>query len=245
MIHVDVGGTLHYQELEDSTIERPGEPLLHYTMAILDESYASQVMQLQNIIVEEINDPVFYDPVTPENIQKRFEKEGLTIGVFFDNQLIGFRIIHFPPPEDDNFGKDLGMGKAELPKVAHLAATIVHPSYRRYQFAYKMNLHAVELIKSFGFRHLCSTVFPGNFPNIVTQFRTGLTIRRLKEKYGGKLRYIFYRDLAADRPVFNEKKLIVPITDVDTQVRLLEKGYVGYSIETGGDQIKIVYAGRD
>ena len=224
------------------TVKNAGDE--HYRMLLLDESYHDQVIRLQDEIVEEINDPVFYDPVTPENIKKRFQEEGRTIGTFAGDQLIGCRISHFPPAGGDNFGVDINLPAHELPYVAHLAATMVLSQHRGDELAYRMNLHALDIIKALGFRHICSTVFPTNIANIVTQFKTGLSIHALKEKYEGKLRYIFYRSIEKTKAQYAPGPVRISIHDIAGQKALLEKGFIGCAMDRASGDPEILYFKR-
>ena len=228
--------------VEKGIITRQDGNEANYEMAFLDESYSGQVNQLQDEIVEEINDPVFYDPVAPEDIEKRFGREGRIIGTFADQRLIACRIIHFPPPGGDNFGIDINLPEKELPDVAHLAGVLVLPLYRRNALAFAMNLHAIDAIKSLGYRHLCSTVFPGNLANVATQFKTGLFIRGLKNKYGGKPRYIFYQDLQKPVVVEARESKTISIEDIEYQKQLLEEGYLGYNLTMSPDALEIHFS---
>ena len=228
--------------IEKGVLTKQSGEDVQYEMSFLDESYLVQVSHLQSEIVKEINNPVFYDPVEPEDIRKRFKREGRIIGTFADQRLIGCRIIHFPPPGGDNFGIDINLAENALPEVAHLASTLVLPLYRGNAIAYRMNLHAIREIKTLNYRHLCSTVFPGNFANVATQFRTGLFIRGLKHKYGGKLRYIFYQDLNKPIVVEDRESINIGIDDVALQKQLLEEGYLGYSLSITPEVFEINYS---
>ena len=213
-----------------------------YRMELLDEIHFDIVAELQEEIVEEIGDPVFYDPVAPDNIMKRFRLEGRTIGTFVGRRLVAFRILHFPPADGDNFGKDIGLASEEFPKVAHLAATLVRKEFRGNGLAFKMNFQALKLIRQMRFVHACATVFPANHANVATLFKTGLIICGLKDKYGGKLRYIFYRDLSRRWEIPEGPDAIdVKADDIDGQKKLLERGFWGTSIVGGDGSLRIVY----
>ncbi len=211
-------------------------------MELLDEIHFDIVAGLQEEIVEEIGDPVFYDPVAPDNIMKRFRLEGRTIGTFVGGRLVAFRILHFPPADGDNFGKDIGLATEELPKVVHLAATLVRKEFRGNGLAFKMNLQALEMSRQMRFVHACATVFPANHANVATLFKTGLIICGLKDKYGGKLRYIFYRDLSRRLKIPEDPDAVeVKTDDIDGQKKLLENGFCGTALAGGDGSLRIIF----
>ena len=215
---------------------------LAYRMELLDEIHFDIVAGLQEEIVEEIGDPVFYDPVAPDNIVKRFRLEGRTIGTFVGRRLVAFRILHFPLADGDNFGKDIGLESEELPNVVHLAATLVRKEFRGNGLAFKMNLQALKMIEQMRFVHVFATVFPANHANVATLFKTGLIIRGLKDKYGGKLRYIFYRDLSRRLEIPEGSDVVeVKADDIDRQKKLLKNGYCGIALAGGDGNLRVVY----
>ena len=234
-----------YEPISSGSFKSDRGEELSYEMALLDESHLSLAMDLQQRIVDEINDPIFYDPVILDNMKKRFRAEGRIIGTFIRRRLVALLVMHFPSRVEDNFGKDIDLPPHELKRVAHLASMLVHPDYRGNALAYRMNMVALPLLRRMRFCHVCSTVFPGNYPNIVTMFKTGLVIRALKDKYGGKQRYIFYQHL--ERPyseVVRGAKASaseVPIDDFCKQQQLLGEGYCACGLNRCGDVPALVW----
>jgi hypothetical protein len=71
-----------------------------------------------------------------------------------------------------------------------------------------------------------ATVAPFNIPSMKDKFSLGLRIGALKEKYGGKLRYIFYKELHRSwQPTAVAQD--VPMEDRGRQVELLQAGWIG------------------
>ncbi len=228
--------------IESGIIKKNNNENIKYHMILLDESYLTDVMYLQEKIIHEVNNSHLYDPVTLDSMKKRFMREGRIIGAFSDHRIIAFRVIHFPPHGDDNFGIDIDLPEDELHKVAHLAATVVHPAYRGNSLAFKMNMHAIKIIRDLDYCHLCSTVSPSNYANIVTLFKTGLIIKEVKEKYGGKLRYIFYQNLSNPITMKTKEEINIRIDDIYNQKKLLWKGYYGYKINRNDTKFEIIYS---
>lgn len=53
-------------------------------------------------------------------------------------------------------------------------------------------MQQVDLTK---FNVVCATVMPGNIASLKDKFSQGMHVAALKLKYGGKLRYVFMKDL--------------------------------------------------
>ncbi len=202
---------------------------LDYAIKILDENDYDKVSKLQKKIIKEISDPIFYDPVIEDDISKLLTQEGRILGTFVKGRLVAFCIMRFPGLTTDNLGNDIGLPEKELSEVAVLASVVVDPEFRRNGFAYNMNVSAIKMINDLEFKHIFSTVYPYNYPNILTLLKTGLIIKNLKQKYANKLRYIFYQNIQ-DPLLFEGDCTKVKIHDLTTQKKLLDQGYVGHSV---------------
>ncbi|GGB62476.1 hypothetical protein GCM10011409_44560 [Lentibacillus populi] len=58
-----------------------------------------------------------------------------------------------------------------------------------------------------------------------------MEIVALKEKYGGRLRYIFMKDLQAATSRPDTEEILVKMEDTTGQLAFLKKGYRGIAIE--------------
>jgi len=88
--------------------------------------------------------------------------------------------------------------------------------------------------------YVCSTVKPYNIPSLKDKFSQGLVVKGLKIKYVDKLRYIFYKDLRQELPIFTEKKSI-SMGDTVGQQQLLKQGYTGTSMYEDQNDWFVVY----
>lgn len=219
-----------------------------YWMKFLDENYLAQVMNLEKMIVNNLSDPELYEFVPIEFMKNQFRKEGRIIGVISEEKVVAFRVLHFPATAAlaadaaENFGIDLNIPEDELDKVAHLEVTVVHPAYRGNSLALKMNRHAIKIAKNLNYSHLCVTVSPKNYANVITLFKMRFVIKELKEKYRGKLRYIFYQNLKNPIIITPHKKIVIKISDIHEQKEVLGQGFYGYKIRKNVDEFEIVYA---
>ncbi|MGB5823649.1 MAG: GNAT family N-acetyltransferase [Proteocatella sp.] len=117
--------------------------------------------------------------------------------------------------------------------MIHLETTVVHPDFRGLGLQ-KLTLdYATKWSIAKGYRYMFCTVSPYNPISLNNIMSGGLKVRDLKKKYGneehpGYLRYILSRDLNVSCNDCWPKFKFCPITDIDTQKKLIETGFVGH-----------------
>jgi len=230
---------------EPAKTER-GEVLsVPYTMRYLDESYLQQVLDLQAMIVQNLPSPDLLQPFPPDFMRQHVRNKGRIIGVLADNELIAFRALYFPDMDDHewNLGFDIGLQDSELSKVANLQMVCVNPLYRGNQLGLKMNRHAIRFLKEdTDYIHLCATVHPRNHWNVRVLMKSGFVIRNLKEKYGGKLRYIVYQNLREPIKIISSGEVLVKHMDIDEQKKVLKRGFLGIDLVESLQGFQVVFA---
>lgn len=212
-----------------------------YDLMFLDESYLIEMMNLQEIIVHDLGDPELFHSDSIHFMRDHICKRGRIIGVISEKRLIAYRILAFPGNDPDNLGIDLKLPKKELNKVAHLESFVVHPAYRGNSLQLKTLGPAIRIIRDLNYDHLCATVSTKNYPSLSNPLKGGLVIRELKEKYGGKLRYILYQNL--NKPISRNMKCTITVknTDIARQKKALKQGYCGYKAIKKEEGFEIVY----
>jgi hypothetical protein len=72
-------------------------------------------------------------------------------------------------------------------------------------------------------------------------FQSGLMIQTLKMKYGGKLRYIFYKNLAEELAFNPQEGITIAATNINAQQHVLQQGLVGYQMNKTAEGWSIVF----
>jgi hypothetical protein len=72
--------------------------------------------------------------------------------------------------------------------------------------------------------------------------KSGFVIRNLKEKYGGKLRYIVYQNLRGPIKIISKDKVFVKHVDIDEQKKVLKRGFLGIDILESPQGFQVVFA---
>lgn len=206
---------------------------LEYVITCLDEKHLPLVMQLQEIIVQNLARPDLLQSFSYDFMRRHMGPQGVVLGVFANKQLVAFRNLYFPDPWDAewNLGLDLGLPEKELASVANLQMVCVHPLFRGNALALKMNRVSLGLLRERGtHHHVCATVSPYNIWNIPVLLKSGFRIARLKNKYGGKIRYIVHQDLR--KPFhFNDNGAVqVRLDNLNAQQKWFDSGYWGVAL---------------
>lgn len=195
----------------------------------LHMSDLTEVENVQQQVIAQLERDSQYEALTTTEFQKILTDRTM-IGAFYENQLIAFRALLIPPIDDEHLGRDINWPEALLDRVVYQEVTNVHPHYRGYGLqTYLGKILMRELEKDTRFLLVCATVSPTNIASLKDKFSLGLRIGALKEKYGGKMRYIFFKELRKPWALFRES-LLVEMTDIDQQQQVLGKGYIGTGI---------------
>ncbi|MDR1769998.1 MAG: GNAT family N-acetyltransferase [Hungatella sp.] len=119
---------------------------------------------------------------------KAFEKDsGALAGVF---------IAALPGKGEENLGRDIGLPKEELGKVAHMETVAILSGYRGNGLQYSMMKTAEKELWKQGYRYLMCTVHPENRYSKNNIIKQGYKVVLTKEKYGGYLRDILLKKLS-------------------------------------------------
>ena len=116
-----------------------------FAMRLLGPEHFAAVVGVQEALTAALQNPSLYYPNPPELLRLCLGEQGLTIGTFVANRLIGFRSILYPGAREDNLGRDIGLSANDLNLVAHLERTVVLPDYRGNRLQMRMTAHAIRL----------------------------------------------------------------------------------------------------
>ncbi len=225
--------------LERQTADGPEEVAYH--IQILDAPFLPQVETLQASIVANIAEPELFAECSHERLRAVLTENGRVLGTCVGDELAGYIVAYFPGDDEENLGRDLGVPASEYARVVHLESGVVDPAYRGNFLALKMNRYALWTLQSLQMKHVCATAWPHNLFSVRVLFSTGMVIRFLKEKYNGKLRYIFHRNL--HEPLFDAptRCVTIPTSQRAAQEKILAHGLCGYALQEDGEGASIVY----
>lgn len=187
------------------------------------------VLHLQREVVALLEDKSTLATLSAEEFTFILSGNGSLIGVFVDDRLIAIRATLVSVEDDEHLGFDIGLDASELDSVIYQEISIVSPAYRGHGLQQIMAQVIIEQLKDREFTYVLATVAPFNIPSLKDKFSQQMEIAALKEKYGGKLRYVFVKDLRAQSKKYVGKQ-VIPMDDTVGQQKLLSEGWRGTSI---------------
>ena len=212
-----------------------------YEVHVLDESYIPLLMTLQYEVVEALPNKAILQPLDEGELSFILQGNGIMIGVFVEGKLIAFRALLEPEIDDEHLGYDIGLStEEELKKVLYQEISNVHPEFRGFGLQRTMADIIMQQIDTSKFNIVCATVMPGNIASLKDKFSQGMHVAALKYKYGGKLRYVFMKELTEVHYNWTEEKFIL-MDDTEGQQKLLKAGFIGLSMKKTGDNWLVQY----
>ncbi|MER2126897.1 GNAT family N-acetyltransferase [Solibacillus sp. FSL H8-0523] len=213
-----------------------------YEVHLLNESHIQGLITLQVEVVEALEDKAILQPLDEGELRFILSGNGVMIGVFVEEKLIAFRALLQPELDDEHLGYDIGLStETEIKKVLYQEISNVHPAYRGYGLQRTMADFIMEQVDLTKFNVVCATVMPGNIASLKDKFSQGMHVAALKLKYGGKLRYVFMKDLMREGNASWQQEQFVSMDDTEGQQQLLQNGFVGRAMRKTGENWLVHY----
>lgn len=217
-----------------------------YQMRLISQAHLDELLDLQQKVYDLIDNDEIFQLTTREEYEERLT-QGRIIGVFVEDKMIAFLALYFPDEEDpENLGRDIRLPKSHLSKVAYFESIAVDPGFRGNGLQRKLQEEAFALAERFGYRHMMATVSHLNYWSLKNMLSFGFHIRSLKEKYGGKLRYITHMDALKSTALDYQNKVELPNKEVSAQQQLYKKNYHGFELHKlpGEEEFLVSLAGE-
>jgi ribosomal protein S18 acetylase RimI-like enzyme len=232
------------QPITSGIIKKQNSIQKTYEMVALEECHLPDIMTLQEIITNSLRDTQIFNSSSEEFMRRHIREKGKMIGVFVENELIAYHALYFPESDETDYDMRADLSFSETPQIhtiANFQDVLVHPDFRGNHLGVKMNKQALQSLNHTEYRHLFATVSPFNTPSIRLFFDSGFFIRELKNKYGKKLRYIFYKDIRKSPRMISETEVLLGNEMIQAQQDVLSKGYWGIGFRNIGEQFDIKY----
>lgn len=210
-----------------------------YIIRELTTESVEDILRIQEVVLDRLENIDFLSPLTKKEYEDSIFNR-LMVGVFVEEELVAFRALAIPEIDDQHLGYDIGLSKEQLGKVVYQEITNVHPDYRGFGLQKKLGSIVIELLDISPYTHICATVAPFNIASLKDKLSQDMVIGALKKKYGGLLRYVFYKKLHEDREV-SEEVLEISMSDTEKQQELLAKDWIGTSIMQKEDIWYVTY----
>ena len=218
----------------------PSEELLSFEMQFLREGHLAGVLDLQEQVAKSLPSAEILRLHSGRFFEKALRAERAGLGIFTREGLVAFSLICIPPREH-NLGSEVGLGVDELCKAAHLQVVAVHPAYRGNSLQRRMTERHLLVLREMGYEHVCSTVSPQNPFSLRNFLQQGFVIKALKVKFASQWRYIVYKNLRLPTAIGPEE-MAVSLSDIASQLELLESGLLGFGLRTSPAGLLVSYA---
>ena len=210
-----------------------------FTYRKLTEADLNIIQAVQADVCAALENPAILQPLSDAELLNILRGNGLMIGVFVSERLVAFRALLKPMvDEDEHLGADVGAD--DFTRVLYQEISNVHPDFRGHGLQKRMAGWIMDEIDIAQFDWICATVMPYNIASLKDKFAQGMYVHALKLKYGGKLRYVFGKDLRGPRQ-FTHDSVHVLMGDTEKQQQLLAEGYVGIAMEPVDGDWLVVY----
>ena len=185
------------------------------------------IENVQQDVIAALEDKKILQPLSLEELQFLLGDHGVMVGAFVDEELVAFRALLEPPLDDEHLGRDAGLAEHVLPRVAYQEISAVHPKYRGYGLQRTLARVVMQELDRTRFDYICATVMPFNIASLKDKFSQGMRVVALKLKYGGKLRYVFMKDLREETELLFNETAHIQMADTEAQQALLKDGWLG------------------
>lgn len=201
-----------------------------YRIEVLSEKHLDEVLKLNRLVYDLLPNKQILSLDNYEEMYEDLNKGGVVLGVLNnENKIVAYRYASFPGLEDKNLGYDLNI-PIELEKVCQLETTVVHPDFRGNDTQNRLVGIMKGIAKERGYTDLTCTVSPYNYHSLYNIMRNGLKIRVLRRKYDDLLRFVLHGKIHDYDYGKNIDTVNSSMEDIEKQMELLEKGYIGYKL---------------
>lgn len=163
-----------------------------WTIRVVREDEAETVYQMMQEVYEQMENKELFATSDLDYIKAHLGAEGFIVAAYDSSgEMAGHFMIRYPRDAEDNLGRDLGLPKEELCKVAHMESAVVLPKYRGNHLQVLMLQYAESIMDKEQYTYLMATVSPDNPASYRSLESNGYQVVMTKEKYGGMLRRIY------------------------------------------------------
>ena len=217
--------------MSDVTIRRIGP-------GHLDELFALHRQIVEGLPAEEL-----YVGHDADWLSRHICEEGLCLGAFKDQRLVGYAILRFPDASPDNLGKLIGLEPSELTHVVQLQGTGISCRYRGRGLQSEFTRRRLSLAKELGYRHACVSVSPRNFISLRNMLEHELAIIAVIDQLAGYRRFILYKDLLHGATLRHAASMrLVQLDDTAAVRAAIDEGYVGSWLTPSGPNHQLLMA---
>ncbi|MFJ3303895.1 GNAT family N-acetyltransferase [Streptomyces sp. NPDC086549] len=190
------------------------------------------VLDMQERISSSLMEKDIFQTSTPEFISYCLADGGRCYGVSYGRETVAYRMVYFPRDREFNLSRDTSLPPSEYRHVGHWDTIAVLPEWRGHGLARLMNARALADLAGTDIRHLFATSSPKNPHGVRSLIEAGFRPVDLVRKFGGKLRFLFYRPSPGGWAAASGggTEASVPLSSTDELERAFQDGWTGIRV---------------
>ena len=218
-----------------------------YTVRFLFPDDVGLLHQLHRDVLAALPSPLLLYGRDRDFFAQCVGERGCVAGAFQNGRLLGYAAGWTPRTGQDNYGNDIGLASDQLPHVAHLAGSCIHPEYRGNRLHSQLVCLRSALLHAEGYYHQCGEVLPRNVFSIKNHlacgyYLKGFRIDDFRFDDQGVPHFLLHRDTRSEpqrKDEANPPESL--IDDIPKYRRMLDEGRWGYRIRCLDEQPHLAY----
>lgn len=150
------------------------------------------ILELQEEAFKFLESPELLRKNTPEMLLSILKPPHVTLGAWYENELVAFSVLYFPNNDAEELTKHLENVKCSNLKSANYKLCIVKKEFRGNSLQYELGVRLIEYAVNAGVKLICATASPYNVHSINNIIRMGFVYNKTLKKYGYK-RNLYYK----------------------------------------------------
>ncbi len=156
--------------------------------------HLDDILQIQDETFETLESSELLRKNTPEMLSECLQAPHITLGAWYENQLIAFSVLYYPHSSEESLCDYLENVEYKGLKDANYKLCIVREKYRGNSLQYILGKKLDEYAVKSGAGIICATASPHNLHSIRNIEKMGYIYNRTLNKYG-LVRNLYYKFL--------------------------------------------------
>ena len=190
------------QIIKQQSITKLEEQSKYRFVNINDKKYFEDINKLQSEAVEETKlvKKGMLRANTKTMLQSCLGEPHQSIGIKYENELIGFGVLYDPSKvADESIKKEIKKDKRitliEDDKIMHIKLIVISKKHRKQHLQYHMNKYLEKIAADKGKTLLLTTVSPFNIASVKNTVKSGFTYQTTVNKYAGAVRLVYAKHI--------------------------------------------------
>lgn len=154
-----------------------------------------QIMKIMYAAPSGDTKPEWYITDEESSVRSCLDEKGCILVAETESSVMaGFFIVRYPDREE-NLGKYLDFSESQLQQVALMDSVAIVPDFRGYGLQKKLVEEAERRIDREKYHYLMCTIHPDNHYSLANMEKSGYTVRKTVECYGGNIRHVLLKEV--------------------------------------------------